>query len=175
MLRHELTIEQSEIADLQARDQPCKRNLRSVTSAAEHALAKEGAAELDAIEAANELAIAPYLDRMGMTRLMKRKHCAFELGVDPCLVAVGASRDHCLEIAVVSDVEPARTERAPERARKMKAVQGQDGAVARFDPEELGGLAAVCHRENAGGITLQQQARVEATHGFIMKPSAPGL
>ena len=53
---HELAVEQREIAGLEARDQPGERDLRGVGRAAEHAFAEEGAAELDAVEPADELA-----------------------------------------------------------------------------------------------------------------------
>ena len=36
--------------------------------------------------------------------------------------------------------------------------------MARLDPEQFGGVAAVGHREDPGGVALQQQARVEPTH-----------
>ncbi|MEA3081991.1 MAG: hypothetical protein QOD54_1659 [Sphingomonadales bacterium] len=66
MLGHELTVEKREIADLKARDKPSQRNLGCIARAAEHALAEERAAELHAIEAANELAALPDLNRMGV-------------------------------------------------------------------------------------------------------------
>jgi hypothetical protein len=53
----------------------------------------------------------------------------------------------------------------------MEAVERKDRAVARLDPEKVVGVAAVGHREDPSGITLQQQARVEATHDAIMRPS----
>jgi hypothetical protein len=52
----------------------------------------------------------------------------------------------------------------------MEAVEREDRPVARLDPEQVVGVAAVGHRKDARSITLQQQARVEATHGFIMRP-----
>src|SRR5206468_12458717 len=83
---------------------------------------------------------------------------------DPRFLARRASRDDRGEIAVVSYLEATGSKRAPKRARQVKAMERQDRPVARFDPEQVGRVAAVGHRENAGGITLQQQARVEATH-----------
>src|SRR5690349_16878373 len=49
-------------------------------------------------------------------------------------------------------------------SRSAQAVMTR--AIARLDPEQLGGIAAVGHREDAGGISLQQQARVETAHGL---------
>jgi hypothetical protein len=62
MLSHELAVEQSEIPGFQARDKPGERHLGGVARAAEHAFTEKGAAELDAVEAADELACPPDLD-----------------------------------------------------------------------------------------------------------------
>jgi hypothetical protein len=43
----------------------------------------------------------------------------------------------------------------------METVERQDCAVAGLDPENVVGIAAVGHRENARRIALQQQARIE--------------
>src|SRR6185503_18982816 len=88
----------------------------------------------------------------------------FELGVDPGLLAIGAGVDHRLEVAVVGNVKSAGAERPAERVRQMEMVEWQDRPVTRLDPEQLIGIAAVGHREDPRGITLQQQARVETTH-----------
>jgi hypothetical protein len=57
----------------------------------------------------------------------------------------------------------------------VKAVERDEGPVARLDPEQLGGFAAVGHRENAGRIALEQQTRIEATHAASMRRRAPLL
>jgi hypothetical protein len=168
MLGHELAVEQSEIADLEPSDEPGQRDFGRIARPAEHALAEECATELHSVEAADQLAATTDLDGMGVTGLVQRQHRALELPVDPRLLAVGARGDHRCEVVVVRDLEPPGTERAPERAREVEAIERQDRAVARLDPEQVGGLAAVGHGEDAGGITLQQQARVEATHCAIM-------
>ena len=49
-----------------------------------------------------------------MTRAVEREHRMLELGIDPRLLAVGAGGDDLREIAVVSDGELARTDRAAE-------------------------------------------------------------
>src|SRR3954453_19907340 len=98
MLGHELAVEQSEIAGLEASDQPRQRYLRGIGHAAEHALAEERPAELDAIEPADQLALLPFgvprLDRMGMARAVEREHRMLELGVVPRFLARGAGGDH---------------------------------------------------------------------------------
>ena len=173
MLGHELAVEKREIADLQTCDQPRERDFRCVGSPAEHALSEEGAPELYAVETADQLTPEAYLDRMGVAGLMERKHgpLELELGVDPGLLAIGASGDDRREFAVVGHFETAGAQRSPERAREVEAVERKDRPVARLDPEQLGRIAAVGHREDPGGITLQQQARVEATHESNMGPS----
>src|SRR5215208_8146169 len=103
---------------------------------------------------------------MGVSRAVQRKHRMFEVGVDPCLLAVGAGGDHLSESAVMGDAESARAERAPQRSGDVESVERNNGAVARLDPEQLVRIAAVGHRENAGGIALEEQAWVEATHQF---------
>ena len=45
----------------------------------------------------------------------------------------------------------------------MEAVERKNRALARLDPEDIGGVAAVGHREYPGGIALQEQARIK--HG----------
>ena len=108
---------------------------------------------------------------MGVARLVQRQHGAFEFVVDPRFFAGGAGREDRGEIAVVGNFKTTGAQRSLERARQVKALERQDRAVAWLDPEQVRGVAAVGHREDAGGITLQQQARVEATHNSIMYPS----
>jgi hypothetical protein len=62
MIGHELTIEQHEVAGLEARDQPGQSNLRGIPLAAEHAFAEEGAAQLHPVKAADQLMATPHLD-----------------------------------------------------------------------------------------------------------------
>src|SRR5438045_5808499 len=112
---------------------------------------------------------------MGVTRSVEREHGLLELGVDPGLLAVGAGRNHSGEIAVARDCELARADRPAERARDVEMVERDDRAVARLDPEQFVRLAAVGHGENAGRIALEQQARIEATHGASLSyPALPG-
>jgi hypothetical protein len=37
----------------------------------------------------------------------------------------------------------------------VETLERDDCAVPWLDPEQLGRIAAVCHREDAGGITLE--------------------
>ena len=132
--------------------------------AAEHALAEKGPAELHAVDPADEIGVLPHFDRMGVARAVERQHCPLDLGVDPGFVAIGAAGDDSREVAVVGHFEPAAADGSAERPREMEAVERNDRPIARLDPEQLIRVPAVGHRENARGITLEQQARIEPTH-----------
>ncbi len=67
MLGHELGVEQAVAAADQPPDQMHERHLRGVAAAGEHALAEEGSAQRDAVEAADQLAVLPALDAVGVT------------------------------------------------------------------------------------------------------------
>jgi len=48
--------------------------------------------------------------------------------------------------------------------RGVEAVERDDRPVARLDPENVVRIAAVGHREDAGGIAAKEKPRVEAGH-----------
>src|SRR6185369_4852696 len=101
---------------------------------------------------------------MGVPRPVQGKHRSFEFGVDPRLLAVGAGGDDAGEVTIMGNREAARTQRAFERAREVEAVERNDRALTRLNPEQLGRVAAVGHRENPAGIALEQKARIKLTH-----------
>ena len=80
-----------------------KRDLRSIGLAVEHALAEKGGAERDTIEAADERAVAPCLDRMNPAQIEKLAIEPLDALIDPGFLAPGADAgtgvDHRLEIA----------------------------------------------------------------------------
>ena len=164
MGRHELAIEQGETARLHACDEPGQRYLRRIGHPAEHALPKERSPELHAVEAADKLAFVPDLDGMGMARPVEREHRAFDVAVDPRLLAVRAGCNYRRKVTVYRNREFSGSNCAAQRFRQMEAVERYDRARSRLHPEQFGRLAAVRHRKDAGGIALQQQARVETTH-----------
>jgi len=161
---HELAVEQRVAASLHPRDQPGQRNLGSIRPSAEHALAEEGASELHPVEAPRELAFVPNFDRVSVTRRMQGQHRPLDIGVDPGLFAIRAGCDHRRKITVHRNGKVSGAERPAERPRQVEFVERNDRTGPRLDPEQLGRLAAVRHGEDAGGISLQQQTRVEATH-----------
>jgi len=108
MAGHELTIEQSEMADLQPRHQPCQCYLRSIGHPAKHRFPEEGPAELHAIKPTDELTVVPAFDRMGMPHRVEAKRCALDHGVDPRLFPVRAGQQHLMKGLVASDRETPR-------------------------------------------------------------------
>jgi len=115
MVCHELAVEERVATGLQASDEPGEGDLRCIGRAAEHAFAEEGSAELDAIEAADELVTAPDFDRMGVAEPVQREYCALDIGVDPGFRPVGAGSDDLGECHVEGNPEPVRPDRSPER------------------------------------------------------------
>ena len=71
MVGDELGVEQTKAAGVQPGDQGDQSELRGVAAAAEHALAEEGGAERDAVEAARQRAVLPDLDGMGMAQAVQ--------------------------------------------------------------------------------------------------------
>lgn len=107
MRGHELAIEKNEVTGLQAGDEPRQCDLRCVGPAAEHRFTEEGATQADAIDPADQLAIGPAFDRVGVARRVKSERGAFDIGVDPRFGAVGAATDDVFEGAVARDLEAA--------------------------------------------------------------------
>jgi hypothetical protein len=66
MSRDELGVEQDEAAISQSRHEIDERDLARITRLREHALAEEGATEMDAVESADKPSLLPDLDRMAM-------------------------------------------------------------------------------------------------------------
>src|SRR4051812_773407 len=89
--------------DVHAGDQPSERDLRGVGHAAEHRLAKEGAAEADPVEPADQLTALPAFDRVGVARRVKTKRGPLDLGIDPGLLTLRAGADDVGESLVAGD------------------------------------------------------------------------
>ena len=156
------------LPDLEARDKPGQRDLRGVGHPAEHAFAEEGAAELHAVEPADQIA--------------RRASTSIEWALpEPCSASIACSSSALIQVSSrsaqaamtaaksrsrVTSKRPERS-RAAQRPRQVEAVERDDRPVARLDPEQLVGIAAVGHREDARGIALKQQARVETTHSAL--------
>ncbi len=160
MIGHELAVEQSESTHRQPRHQPGQRDLRTIGSEREHALAEEGAAQPDAVEPADKLLILPAFDRMGVAEPMQQIVALLDLTVDPGFLALRTIVNDGGEHLVVRDGKSARPDRLAKRARHAKAVEREDRTAARLYPEDFVGIAAVRHRKHADGIGAQQQVRI---------------
>ena len=154
------------MADLEPRHEPGERDLRGVGSPAEHRFAEKGTPQFDPVQATGEGALAglvvmPAFDRMGVARGVEVARRLLNGAVDPRFAAIGAGADDVVERGVMGNGEAPRAQPSPERARTMEAIKRENRALARLDPEDLGGVAAVGHRENPRGIALEQQAGIE--------------
>src|SRR5262245_17642014 len=102
MVGDELRVEQREAAPDQPGAQVNERHLAGVALQREHALAEEGAVEGHAVEASDQLAPGPGLDRVAVPRLEKIAVERPDLGVDPGGAPARSrrrtARDHALEV-----------------------------------------------------------------------------
>ena len=151
---------------LQPRHQPGERDLRRVGRAAEHRFAEEGAAELDAVEPADEVALAVArcqhsIEWAWPAAWRLRVACSIALLIQVSSRSAQA-RTTSSKARVAGDGEAARAQ-PPARASASSGSRssGRIARLARLDPEDVVGVAAVGHREDARGIALQQQARIE--------------
>src|SRR6185437_7044568 len=149
----ELRVEQREAAAAQPGDEMDERDLAGVGGAAEHALAEEGGTELDAVEPAGEDAVGPALDAMGRAAPEERGVERDDLVIDPGLRTLGrrlgAAAHHRLEAAVAAHREAAAAHGAAQSAGNVEAVERQDAAPHRVDPENLALGGRFGHREDA--------------------------
>jgi hypothetical protein len=110
MIGHELAIEQLKSAKPHPRHQPGQRHFGGIGRAAEHALAKKGAAHGKAIKPADQLPALPALHAMRHAALVQNGKGMFDIGVDPCLMPVsshlGTFVDHLRKGPVGGDLKP---------------------------------------------------------------------
>src|SRR6185437_11761445 len=92
MLGDILRVEQLEAARDQPRHQMHQRDLGGIADAVKHALAEKGATEIDAIEAAGEIAVLPDLDAVAMAELMQPGIELADALVDPGVLAARLRR-----------------------------------------------------------------------------------
>src|SRR5580693_4497040 len=109
MFGHILGVEQFEAARDQPRYQMNQRHLRGVAGAMKHALAKEGAAEADPVQSADQFVMVPDFNAVGMPELVQPDIEVANPRVDPGVVAAGLRRGaagyHGLEGGVDGDGE----------------------------------------------------------------------
>ena len=80
-----------EVANPKPGDKPGERDLRCVRAAADHAFAKEGAAERQAVEAADQIFAVPTFDRMGVAEPMEFAEHPGDPAIDPGIGSVRGS------------------------------------------------------------------------------------
>jgi len=177
----ELRVEKRKAAFDQPRHEMDEGDLARIGLAAEHALAEERGAEVDAVEAAYELAVAPRLDGMRVAAGMQRGVEAQDLGVDPALLASrrgrGAGLHHVDERHIGRDLEAIAAHGARQPLRHMERVQRKDAAPFGRDPEQLGVLAPFRHGEDALRIGAEQKIGRDvraAVHGGSLRQFVAG-
>lgn len=167
MVGDELAIEQGETAGAKPRHQPGQRDLGCVPRSTEHAFAEEGATQANTIDTADQCAALPHLDAVGAAEPVEVGHGVGDRRIDPRLRPVRATFEHAGEVAVASDRELTGAHSPRERSRHMEALQWQDRPFARLDPEQVLAVAALGHREDAGGVALKDEAEVEHGHEVV--------
>src|SRR3546814_1300363 len=107
---------------------------------AHHALAEKGAAEREAVEAADEPIARPAFARMCEAPVMQLDEHALDRGVDPRIGTVrdrfGAQGKDIGEGGVGGDAEPTRRDRLAQRSGYAEPIERQDRPLARLDPED---------------------------------------
>lgn len=114
-----------------------QRDLRRVGPPAEHRLAGEHPADLDAIDAAHEDATLPHLDRPHPAEIGQLEVRVAHLRRYPCpLGPVRTTLDHGGRVPVDRRGPAAPMQRPAQAPAHVEAVGGQDGAWIRAEPEE---------------------------------------
>jgi len=163
MFGDELRIEQAVMSGLEPRHKVNQGHLGGVARAVEHALAKECAAEADAVEAADQDVVFVDFDRVTVAALVELAVQIVDAGVDPGAAAprhgLRATVDHGVEVAIDHDGEAIGSNGARQAIRHVKAIQWNNSAPFRFYPIERRVLGALRHREDAAGIGFEQHFR----------------
>lgn len=168
MFGQKLRVEQVEPACLQPRHQMHQGNLGGVRGPREHAFAKKRAAQRHAIQAADQPARLPALNRMGMADVMQRRIALPDGGVDPRLrpfrSTLCACCHHLGKRAVYPDLKAVLPHHLGQRARQVEPVQGNHPPPFGFHPEHILVIGILRHWENTACIGAQQQVRREHGH-----------
>ena len=141
MVGDELGVQQHEAASEQPPHQMHQGDLGGVGTPAEHALAKERAAERNAVKAADQFATGPGLDAMGMAAAVQIHEKILNFVIYPGGPAPrggrGAGRHDSFESAVDDDLVSLPAHGAAQAAGEVKAVEGQNAALFGIDPEHF--------------------------------------
>lgn len=165
MVRHELAVEKCEPPDPQARHEPGQRHLRCVGRAREHAFPEKGAAQRYAIKPADEPLTVPAFDAVRVPHRVKTSACFKYRFVDPAILPTfdqrGTAPHDVGKHRIRRHPESVGTDSLAERARDMQRIEGQDGTATRLNPEYVGIVDRVRHRENPDTIGSQKHYGID--------------
>jgi len=119
--RHELAVEQFCPVLPHGSHQPGQGDFRCVPFPAEHAFAAEHPVKAHAIEPADQLTLAPALDRMGLAQIVEAAIACRDSAADPAFaIAVvpggGAGIHHFVKSGVAGDGESSAPQGSGQRA-----------------------------------------------------------
>jgi len=144
MLGHELGVKKLKPSQLEPRHQMDEGNLAGISREGEHALAKKGRAEGDAIETADQLAVLPTFDTMGEAALKELAIEGFDWAIDPSVLPIrtvgighGALTHDSIEGCIDADLEGLSSYGPRETARDVELVQRKDAALFGIDEEDI--------------------------------------
>ena len=164
MVRHELAIEQLKAADFHPRHQPDQSNLRRIGRTRKHTFAKKCLTHCKAIQSADQFFTQPALDTMRVAHIVEIAESVFDFRVNPCLTPVvvfgRASSNDFSKRGVGGNSKAALSNCLGERLGNAQIVQWQDRTPFGLDPECIGIVAGIGHRENAIGISAHQQIEI---------------
>src|SRR5205085_1342378 len=134
-------VEPVEAAAFEVLDEEEERELRGVGASVEHALARERAARVHAVDAADQLPALPCLDAVCAAAPVKLAVAADHLRRDPSPLLVralgGRARgNNALEGAVNREAQGRAPPLAREAARHVQLFENQDGALRRAEPQK---------------------------------------
>jgi hypothetical protein len=165
MVGLELAIQQSEAACLQPRHEVCEGDLGSIAHPRDHRFAEKGAAQREAVQAADKTVSLPTFDRMGEAPAVKLDEDALDRAVDPSVGPVargfGAELHNPLEFLIDRDFEAVSQDGFPERSREMEFAERKHAAQLRLDPIDAGGQPVIGHRENPHRISAEDEIGVQ--------------
>ena len=143
-------------------------DLGGIGLAREHAFAKEGAAQRNAIESADQPVVLPGLDTVSMADGKEVSIDLLDRAVDPGVGAIpglgGAGLDHLCKGSIDPDLERLGADRAGQPPGNMEPVKIDDATVFWIDQKDLIIIACIGHGKDATGIAVQQVGGIEAVH-----------
>ncbi len=140
-----------------------QRELRGVRAQVEHALARERAARVHAVEPADQLLALPRLHAVRAPQTVELAVAAHHPGLDPRPLLVragdcGARAYDALEGSVDGEGEARAPPLAREASRDVKLVEEEEPSLGRAEPEKR--VALDGPREDAARVRLFEQLRL---------------